>query len=340
MLTRSRPVAIAIVLAVSIACAWAYRAIRPASTALPTPPEGVRYQSLSWTAEDWLREGYVEMVSPIRPPSSEDGHTRIAVYVRFPASGRIRALESGEGWTLALPVGTSADRVELYGDGPRDAAPSAAWRVLDVRGISIVASGDASGRQLRVLRPKGLESGELFGITWPWGGAQSGATAILGELVLRRFIAAPDRPAERERAAVRLRRLNDCPACHVPRSPGRRTERDPGIVNRGTDASGLFQVASVLRDRLPFETYRPRDMNRGDPLIARFCGVNRVDDLTARCPDGSILEGELNVREGLKRGDPHTRRVCESRRALARHLEESGLVAFREALTECDIGRP
>jgi hypothetical protein len=312
------------------------RTARVSHAALPALPKGARYLSHTRGADSWLREGYVEMVNPIRPPSSEDGRTRISVYVRIPGEARIRVVKQGETGSLALPEGARAERVEFYGDGDRDAAPSASWRVLDVRGISF----ERQGQRLRVLRPTASGGNALLGIEWNRGEQHDAATTALGDLVLRGLVAAPALPAQRKRAAAHLRGLNGCPTCHVPQQPGRRSQRDPGIVNRGTDASGLFQVTSIMHDRLPFETYRPRDTNVGDPLITRFCGEARVDAATTRCPDGSILEGELNVRDGMQRGDLHTRRVCESRRALAQHLDVDARAGFHDSLAECGFELP
>ena len=114
---------------------------------------------------------------------------------------------------------------------------------------------------------------------------------------------------------------------------------DSGIVNRAADGSGFFQLSSVLRDRLPFETYRPRDANAGDPYIARFCGSARVSASVVRCPDGSVLEGELDIRTALLDRDPHAVRVCQSRRAVAAHLDDAGRDAFRESFAECEDGK-
>ncbi len=327
-----RRMVIVIALAGAVIYAFQHRASPPA-VALPVLVDGIAYQSSQWTADDWRREGYVEMVSPIRPPSSDDGRIRIAVYIRMPPGSRMRTRRGEGAETLEVPVGTRADRVEFQGDGSRDAIPSSTWRVLDVRGISFAPSQ----HEFRVLRPKVTGGHELFGIRWPRG-EERAATAALGELVLGGFVAGPMRLAERERAAAHLRGLNDCPSCHTPDRRGRQTERDPGVVNRGADASGLFQVASILRDRLPFETYRPRDSNRGDPYITRMCGGAPVEDSLDRCPGGAILEGELNVRAAMKNEDPHAQRVCASRRALAQYWDDDGRSAFREALAECEEG--
>ncbi len=327
---RARRGFLALGFAVSVA--YAFKPMR-SMTPAPKLPDGVRYDASHWNASDWIREGYAEMVSPIRPPSSEDGQTRIAVFLRLPPSGLLRAVKVGESFSLELPSGTRSERVEFAGDGPRDSIPANTWRVLDVRGITF----DGPNATLRVLRPKAGVPGELLGVSWERGVAQAAATLALGDLVLRAQVAAPAKADDRERAAARLRGLNDCPSCHTPHQGGRRSEKDVGIVNRGTDASGMFQVTSIFKSRLPFETYRPKDMNLDDPFMARYCGSVKVDPRTVRCPDGTLLEGELDVRGGLRAGDMHVQRVCSARRLLAENLDESGRAAFSASLAECSI---
>ena len=323
-----------LLLAASVLYAWSRYESDSRGATLPPLPAGAHYQAHRLTADHWPRDGYIEMVGPLRPPSSEDGRTKIVVYVRIPPSERIRAVQQGgETWSIELPSGARADRVEYYGEGPRDAAPSSSWRVLDVRGISF----EGSTQRYRVLRPTDTSGNALLGIEWPRGEHQQEVTRALGRLVLGNQLAAPAATELRERAADQLRRLNDCASCHTPYHAGRVTVLSPGIVNRQTDASGLFQVTSIFASRLPFETYRPRDMNRGDPLIKRFCGKQAVEGSATRCADGTILEGALDVAAGLRMGDLHTLRLCESRRALAAHLDDRR--PFQRALDECAIER-
>jgi hypothetical protein len=329
---RARTI-VAVALVVASAAFAIARRSAPAESALPRLPDGVRYETSSRRADDWRREGYVEMVSPIRPPTSDDGRVKIAVFVRWPTQALIRAVQRDGEWTLVVPDGTEADRVELLADDPGDAEATDSWRVLDVRGITF----EAAGQRLRVLRPRDVGGRDLLGITWSRE-RQGAATALLGALVLGRNVAAPAEASARERAAAHVRSLNDCPSCHTPYAGGRHRRGDPGVVNRAADGSGLIQLSSVLRDRLPFETYRPRDANAGDPYIARFCGSVRVDSSVLRCLDGSVLEGELDIRTALVHRDPHALRVCESRRQLGAHLDDAGRNAFRASLAECGDG--
>ncbi len=284
--------------------------------AAPPPlPQGAHYEHAARTVDDWLREGYVEMVSSIRPPTSEDGSIRIVVYVKWPDGALVRVTPNGDDYTLEMPVGTRADRVELQGSGDVDAEPSRAWHVLDVRGTTF----EPTEQRFHVLRPVSNGSENLLGIDWSRNAAiDEDMARALGELLVNGQIAGPSGASERVTAADHLRKISACASCHVPNAPARRKRTDRGLVNRGTDASGLYQIASVLRDRLPFETYRPRDANRGDPFIRRTCGAEEMT--SAACADGSIPMGELDVRKGLAARDRHVLRVCASRLALGSRL--------------------
>jgi hypothetical protein len=333
-MNRWRPIAAVLMLSSAVAYALANGGTQAkVAQGLPALPLGSHYETIDFDVDDWVRDGYAEMTTPIRPPTSEDGRIRIVVYVRFPKEGILRTVRKGDFSTLEMPSGTRAVRVEFDGEGDRDAPPSERWHILDVRGTSF----EDSGETFRVLRPKATTSNELFGVSWIRAEHHDDATTALGELLLRGIVASPKNPHERVRAAEHLRALNACPSCHVPFREGRKTERDPGLVNRGTDASGLFQIASVLSSRMPFETYRPHDANRGDSLVTRYCGVERAGDTATRCANGAVLEGKLNVREGMMRGDRHTGRVCEARSALAEHMDTAGREAFRDAFAECGI---
>ena len=292
------------------------RTLAQKSAPLPTLTGSARYEHVSRTAADWIREGYIEMVSPIRPPTSEDSSIRIVVYVKWPDGARVHLVPHGDDVSLEMPEGTQADRVEMQGDGSIDAEPTAAWHVLDVRGITFTREM----QRFRVFRPVRDGTNELLGIDWPRGfRTDAEASNALSELVLRGAVAGPTDARERAHAADRLRALNACASCHVPFASPRSKVTDPGFVNRGTDASGLYQIAAVLHDRLPFETYRPRDANRGDPFVRRECGA--TETASGRCADGSIALGELDVKRGLSAHDPHVLRVCAARLALASRLD-------------------
>ena len=68
---------------------------------------------------------------------------------------------------------------------------------------------------------------------------------------------------------------NDCPSCHVA---WRAEDRRPGtLVQRATDAQGLYFLTAVLSNTGPFERYRVRHPSAEDPFVhvryARGSGV-------------------------------------------------------------------
>jgi hypothetical protein len=116
----------------------------------------------------------------------------------------------------------------------------------------------------------------------------------------------------------------------------------PGIVNRGSDDSGFFQVATVLADRVPIEIHRVFNPNADDPFIRFVCGegdapavVDRGKLGSVKCPGGEVPEGVLDLPAALRAGDAHARRVCLSRRYLYDRLDEAGRDAWRDAMAEC-----
>ena len=288
--------------------------------------------------EYWRRGGFVEMVGPVRPPTSEDGSVRIVVMLRLPNGGEIATVDGPDGQpTLRFPAGTRADRIEYAGDGPLDAPPGPAWRALDVRSTTL----DDHGGSLRVLRPAGTApDAPLVGVRWPGGDAQGqkAATSALGALVESGAVLGPASTAERRRAAAGLKAINDCASCHMPlRAPG----GAGSLVGRGTDASGFYQPATVLRDRAPLETYRPRDANRGDRFVRFVCGPSarpaRLEP-EPRCDGGERVDGILDVRTALASADAHATRLCASRRHLFAHLDARGRGLYAEAMSECEGG--
>ena len=294
----------------------------------PALPEDVSYVRERRTPDSYTKEGYVELVGPARPPTSPDHSVRINVFLKLPEGARIRVAEIGSAdFTLTMPTGAVAVRVESAGTGDIDAPPSSSWRILDVRGTTF---GDR-GEQFVVLRPAAKVYGELLGVTWPRGAEQAGPTRALGALVRLGFIG--NETGDRAAAAAHLESLNGCASCHAPLRAPRTRMTEAGVVNRGTDSSGLFQVKSVLQDEQPLETYRPTDANVGRPFTTRRCGGNAT--AAVRCDDGSIMTARLDVRAGVRAHDPHTLRVCASRIRLVERLERPLPAAVSDALTEC-----
>lgn len=290
----------------------------------------------------WAREGFVEMTAPIRPPTTTDGSAHIVVYIKIPKDKRITIRRSSGRPLLAFPTGTTADRVEYVGKGGIDDPPDPSWLAADVRGLRIQEVGE----EFHALRPTGSSpSARLRGIAWPRDDAraQEEATRALGDLVVKGLVLSPSTAPERAKNAAHLRSINDCADCHRHGRPPRLHVDEPGVVNRGTDASGFFHVATVLDDRAPLETYRPRDANRSDPFVRYECDgrpaeVHASDDVGAvRCKDGKIPVGILDVGGALRARDPHALRVCGSRRHLYEHLDDEAKGLFRTALDVCNV---
>jgi hypothetical protein len=277
----------------------------------------------------WARQGFVEMVPALRPPTTADRADRIEVWMKLPEGAVIetRWAPDQERWVLVMPEGAVVDRVEQM-----TPAGGASW-VADVRGTEFLGGGH---EQFHVLRRAGPR---LTGFSWPRDGpaAQREATDLLGALLRRQ---GADGPWIRKVTA-----LNDCAQCHRHEKPESTLLDEGGVPHRATDASGLFVPTAVLSSRAPIETARPWDQNLDDPFIRFRCPsgeprrVERGSGAEAarflRCPGGAVPIGELDVRAALAAGDTHATAVCASRRYLFEHLDGMGRTAFAEALAEC-----
>lgn len=337
--TMDRSFQIVLVVAMLLA-AVVLRLERKPSMPAPAPP--VRVSSIEDPSTYWTKHGFVPMIAPIRPPTSDDLETRIVVMIKLPDGARITTRSFGNRYVLEYPPGTIADRIEYIArGGGLDDLPSSNWFVADVRGMML----GPRGQELYVYRPTAkTATSPLAGIAWPRDdeAAQKEATRALGTLVEERIIVGPASAAERSASAAHLRGLNDCAGCHVPyRAPRGRAEA-PGIVNRGTDGTGFFHASTILEDRAPLETYRSRNANAGDPFVRFVCGTSEVPTVPepglrgiVRCPDGEIPVGILDVASAIHARDPHGLRVCASRRYLVDHLDETGRRVFGGAMAAC-----
>jgi len=301
----------------------------PAS--IPTLPAGLRFVQSSADPLQWPRSGFVELVTPVRPPTSVDRTSRIAVFMHLPEGQLLSAVEDAEGTrSLAMPNGATAVRVEYAApSGDIDAPVNENWRVLDVRQFD----WGQSGRQCVVLRP---QSGTgLAGVGWRCGTTEDArAGEALAGLIRKGHLRGPDGAEQRAAAGARLARLNDCTSCH---SPNKAEDRRPGVlVQRGTDPEGLFSVLSIFSDESPVERYRPVDPNREDPFLQPVCPGSDFEPDTARCKDGKHARLRLDVRRGASAGDSHVLQVCAARLRLAARVDEEGRKALRPLLTECE----
>jgi hypothetical protein len=280
--------------------------------------------SIASPASYWESRGFVELVTPIRAPSSADGTDRTQVWLKLPRGSVIQTLRLPDGRTsVLLPSGTEADRVESVGGS-----------VADVRGTRI----DDRGRSRQhVLRPEGaVLGGELEGFEWMEGDGDSvrAITDVLASRLRRAYGA---------RAAERFGGLMDCAGCHATNKLPKRLRAEGGLPNRGTDGNGFYQILAVLSDEAPLELYRPRDLNVDDPFVRIRCGDGAPPEVGRRpngetrvtCLDGSVPVGRLDLLGALSAGDERAKGVCRARVMLAAHLDEAGQRVFGSALREC-----
>ncbi len=268
----------------------------------------------------WSEEGFVELVPPIRPPTSSDGSDRITVWIRLPAGAQIRTENTSGEPRLRMPIGAELDRVEVTQHG--DCASAV---VEDVRGTRFQADGEV----FHVFRRR---EGLLWGLEWARGDA-------VAQLEADQLLAARLPQGVRDR----LVQLNQCAGCHVSDKPPSSRAGEDELPHRKTDASGLYQPQSVLERESPVEFSRPHDPNLADPFVRTRCATGELTmrevrgSKSPRCTDGSVPLARLDVQSALAAGDEHARAVCASRSFLWKHLDEAGRAAFAEAFLDCGI---
>jgi hypothetical protein len=281
----------------------------------------------------WRAGGFVEMTGPVRPPTTADGDAHVVVYVRLPdgATAHLQPspsspLEAGaqddRPPDLDYPPETMADRVEYYAPAAADEVPAASWLAADVRGTRLVAGHP---QVFHVLRPRTSRGGgPLIGLEWPDkdDAAARSATDALGRLMEEGVALGPSGRDARNEAALHLQGLNACASCHVPDRPPRRRMDEHGIVNRGADASGFFQISTVLADRAPLETYRPVNSNLADPYLHFVCGP---DETPARLDRAARRRRFLCGRRGAHRGSRLARSARRARSPRAWRLRLASL---------------
>ncbi|MDP3498780.1 MAG: hypothetical protein Q8S33_00545 [Myxococcales bacterium] len=295
----------------------------------PPLPEDMEWVTASANPLQWSGPDVIRLVTPIRPPTSSDRTAHIVVALRLPAGALVTTTTDAAGEkSLAMPVGAIATRIEFSGPPDADAEPDSTWRVLDVRQFE----WRGAGLDCVVLRPA---MGSLAGVRWACGrDADRAAGQVLAMLVREGRLDAPADDARREQAAEHLRQLNGCVACHVK---GRAEERSVGtLVQRGTDAQGLFSLRSVFADQDPVERYRPVDPNAGDALMEPTCPGSELDLDAARCRDGRQARLRLDVRRGRLEKSRHVVQVCAARLAVAARLDDAGRAALAGAIAECE----
>lgn len=278
----------------------------------------------------WRDGGFLELITPVRPPTTADGTAHIVVVLKLPAAPPLR-ISASTPLSFAIPVGTISARVEYAGSANEpDAGVASWWRVLDVRQFEWTPAGiDCS-----VLRPDG--DGHLVGLRWRCGeAADARAGELLASLALGEWFAGPRSRGGRERQAHGLQIVNDCRACHsFGRSEDRRTT---ALVQRGTDMAGLFSLAAVFRDEDPVERYRPVDTNAGDPVMVPVCPGNEIDVANARCEDGLRPRLRVDLSRGMREGSRHVQQLCSTRHQIVAALDAASRPVLASALAACAV---
>jgi hypothetical protein len=289
----------------------------------------------------FLRDGYVEMVPPVLLPPRSPRNV-VEVWLKLPPQGRLTTVLEGTRPLLRLPEGSVAARVEKQQAGQKDVRD---WRIADVRGTRF---GPGEQETFFVLRPDDRSAAPpLSGWEWRRGAAEQHREATRLLQALAASIAPPDR-ADAERRSIE--KTNDCAGCHVHRRPENQLPNEHGLANRSTDASGCFQIQSVLVSQLPLETYFPSEVNAANPFMKFGCregaelrdgsvsdGATQRGRARPSCSDGSIPWARFDVKKALAASSEQAEKLCASRRYLAEHLDDAGRQAFREGLTECGI---
>ncbi|MEZ4428159.1 MAG: hypothetical protein R3A51_10785 [Nannocystaceae bacterium] len=341
--SRTRWLFVAIVaLGLGVAVWW----ITARAPEAPPAPEAER-ADLSGTArgiveisvEDpesfWRDAGYIRMIPPARLPSTSPVLEQIEIWIKIPEGGVITTeyLPDQKRHTLRYPQGTHADRIEFLGHGPRR-------QIADVRGTVF---GPDGRERFRVLRPEQAQpNARLRGFEWDRGDPEQQAEVTRRML---EFLATTEqvknmKPTQREAFERRFRGINQCAPCHTPRLAEAETLHAKGPVHRATDASGLYTIETVLRDRAPIEDYRRHDLNLKDPAITHRCGdapalPGAHASAPPQCPDRGVPIAIFDLAASLAEGEPRARDLCRARAYLLERLDEAGLNAFADALTPC-----
>jgi len=288
----------------------------------PELPPGISWLETSDNPLQWSGPEFIQVVTPIRPPTSKDGTVHIAVFLKIPKGTKF-SLDS-----VKLPAGSMVFRIEYAGTPLKDAVLSKDFRVLDVRQFEWTDAGIFHS----VLRPAGNQ--KLVGLRWKRGEISDAmAGQALADLLRNRWILASDESTEREKQAQHLHRINGCESCHQSR---RSEDRRPGtVVQRGTDALGLFSVRSLFVDEDSVERYRPVDSNQGDPLMNPVCPEAEINFETQKCADGLNAKLHLNILRGMTEKSEHVLSVCQSREQMWKLFDENSKQVLAAAISEC-----
>jgi hypothetical protein len=290
---------------------------------LPSPqlPADFEWVTKSNDPLQWQRQSFVEIVTPVRPPTSKETTAHISVFVRIPDGKQV----IDGNW----PNGSEAARIEYAGTAHApDAEVAASWRVLDVRAFEWTPRG----MFCTVLRPNRSE--KLVGLRWPCSLENDRrASELLQQFVIEERFIAPSSATARQNAAQHLASINRCVGCHqVNRAEDRSVN---ALVQRGTDRAGLFSVRSAFRDEDPAERYRPVDSNVDDPWFSPVCPDSHLDVAASVCQNGQRPRLRYDLAGARAANAPHAARLCASRIQLAPFFNDATRSDWKTALAAC-----
>ncbi|MBP9088392.1 MAG: hypothetical protein KBG15_19885 [Kofleriaceae bacterium] len=295
----------------------------------PVLPVDMHWVTAPHDPLQWRKQGFLELTTAVRPPTSANTTAHIVVVMKVPDDSQLHLRTAATAPSFQLPVGAQLARIEYVGIAHAPDAPAdATWRVLDVRQFE----WRSDGMDCTVLRPDG--DGRLVGLRWPCSVANDArAGGLLATFVREHRFAAPRSSAGRDRAAQHVAQINGCIACHQPNRPEDR--RASALVQRGTDAAGLFSLRSVFRNEDPIERYRPVDTNLGDPWMTATCPDSEYDPITTNCRNGLRPLLRLDVAKGMQATAPHVLALCATRQRLAALLPPAEWLPLQPQLDEC-----
>lgn len=293
------------------------------------PPPGVTDLRIDDPLEHHVREGFMQLVPPVHMPSSSAQRDQVEIWVKVPDDALIELSFDPAGRpTLEFPPGTLADRVEWFGTGDER-------RIVDIRGTRIEADG---AQTFYVYRPTAPDPrAPLFGLEWARGDAalQQVATEYFVAKVAEHAPVAGMPEARRTKILDGVRARNACAGCHGLSRPENETPRQHGLVDRGTDRSGLFTPQTVLWDEVPLEVYGAHDRSWDDPAIEVRCAGTPVTGPGRRCPDGGIARGRLRWDATEPEAKALQSAVCEGRRGLLAHMTHESSANIASVLEPC-----
>jgi hypothetical protein len=275
----------------------------------------------------------VRMVSPVLLPSSSSDIEQVEVWVSVPAGATVGLAQDERGrLSLEFPPGTRSDRVEWFGRGEER-------RIVDVRGTRI---DDDGSQTFFVYRPTAADpQAALFGVEWAREDEHAHAAAT--ERMVHRLSQLPPAAgmpaARKQRFLDGVRAKNRCAGCHTIDRPQNTRANEHGIVDRGTDRSGLFTPRTVLWDEVPIEAYGMHNGSLHEPTLEIRCHDVVVEAETLdgrRCPDSEVAVGRIRWDQARRMRSDRADMICASRRAIAGWLATEDRVRVAAALAPCD----